>query len=215
MKYPIYTNSNKTLLIILFFILLFLIVVTILAIFLYKPIKNAFYSKKYKEYFYRKIYKIALYKDFYLINDFLFNFDGTNICCVDHILFGDKFIYFILDRYYTGNIEGKENDKSLVFTPYKGRRSYTDNPLKTIESYINSISVLTSLDKSLMVGIVLVNNECHSDVSGHSNQLYIVQAKKLSTLVKAIESRDVGKLNVEQLEKAVKSIDKMNRKRKN
>lgn len=207
-------NDNVGL-IILFFVLIFFIILFITGIFLYKPVRNALYSKKFSYYYYKKIYKVALYRDFYLINTFLFSPDGSNVCSIDHILFGDKYIYFIIDKYYLGDISGKENDKSLVFTPRKGRRAYTDNPLFTIDTYLKNLSMLTGLDKSLMIGVVMVNNDCHVSIQGDNNQCYIVQEKKFSSLIKAIESRDVGKFKEAELEKAVKSLDKMNRRRKN
>lgn len=198
---------------IVFVVVVVIIVLVILTLFLYVPVKRKIYEKKFKELYYHKIYKLALYKDYYLINDFIFQSDSS-VSCIDHILFGEKYIYFIIDLYFAGDIMGKADDKSLIYIPRRGEKCYTDNPLIRIEKYVKRVSILTNLDSSLLIGIVLVNNECHTAIMSESKQYYVIQEKRLKALVKAIESREVGKLNEEQLDRAVKSIDKMNRKRR-
>ncbi len=205
--------SNQDIIRIVFVVVVVILVLVIAFLFLYGPIKRKIYEQKFKEIYYKKIYKLALYKDYYLINDFIFSYDSM-ISCVDHILFADKYIYFIIDLYFAGDIMGKSDDKSLIYIPRKGEKCYTDNPLLKIQKYVERISMITNLDKSFLIGVVLVNNDCRTAIMSDSKQYYCVQSKRFSALVKAIESRDVGKLNEEQLDKAVKSIDKLNRKRR-
>lgn len=186
-----------------------ILVILLLSFFLiYPKIRNMLYSKNFKKYYYKKIYKTALYRDFYLINDFPFKCD-SKIALIDHILFGEKYIYFIIDKYYTGDLMGTCLDSSLIFIPRKGDKNYTDNPMNQINNYIKNISLLTNLDRSLMVGIVLVNNQCNIAVKSDLKDCYIIQEKRFSQLIKAIESRDIGTMNEEQLAKAVKNISNM------
>ena len=189
-------------------VVLTIVILLLLFFLIYPRIRNLLYSKNFKQYYYKKIYKTALYKDFYLINDFPFKFD-SRIALIDHILFGEKYIYFIIDKYYTGDLLGNAIDPSLIFIPRKGDKNYTDNPINQINNYIKNISLLTNLDQSLLIGIVLVNSQGNVAVKSELNGCYIIQEKRFYQLIKAIESRDIGTMNEEQLAKAVKNISIM------
>ena len=65
-----------------------------------------------------------------------------------------------------------------------------------------------------MIGIVLVNDDCKVAVESDSKQFYIIQRKRLASLIKAIESRPVAEINQAQLQKAVQSIAKQNKRKK-
>ena len=88
-----------------------------LAIFI--PVKRRNRSKRFKENYYKKVYSIAFNEDYYLINKFFFKVDEGKMACIDHILFGNKYIYLITDLFYEGNLSGSYDDKSLIFTTYK------------------------------------------------------------------------------------------------
>ena len=65
-----------------------------------------------------------------------------------------------------------------------------------------------------MIGIVLVNDDCKVAVQSDSKQFYIIQRKRFAALIKAIESRPVENINEAQLAKAVQSIAKQNKRKK-
>ena len=65
-----------------------------------------------------------------------------------------------------------------------------------------------------MIGIVLVNDDCKVAVQSESKQFYIIQRKRLAALIKAIESRPINNINENQLAKAVQSIAKLNKRKK-
>ena len=78
----------------------------------------------------------------------------------------------------------------------------------------SKLSSSTGIDASLMIGIVLINDDCKVEVQSDSKQFYIIQRKRLPSLIKAIESRPVEPINEKQLEKAVQSIAKLNKRKK-
>ncbi len=84
----------------------------VLAVFL---LRNLYYKKHFDESYYKKIYKMAVLDDYYLINHFTYTVDESTKTKVDHILFGDKFIYVIICKYFEGDVSGKDNDNSLIF----------------------------------------------------------------------------------------------------
>lgn len=197
-----------------FFIIVPIVVLIFLGIVLYFPIASAYRRKHFLFHFYKKVYKVAIDNDFYLINQFDFKIDSSRVATVDHILFGEKYIYVILSKYYQGDLVGKYHDKSLIFISHAGKKCYTDNPINELKNLSSKLSSSIGIDASLMVGIVLVNDDCKVAVQSDSKQFYIIQRKKFSALINAIESRPVAEINEAQLAKAVQSIAKLNKRKK-
>ena len=195
-----------------------IIVPIVLAVFVgfcfYVPIVGAYRRKNFQIHFYKQVYRVALDNDYYLINQFVFKIDSSKNATVDHILFGDKYIYVILSKYYQGDLIGKYLDKSLIFISHKGKKCYTDNPYNESKNMTSKLSSSTGIDASLMIGIVLINDDCKVEVQSDSKQFYIIQRKRLPSLIKAIESRPVETINETQLAKAVQSIAKLNKRKK-
>ena len=181
---------------------------------LYFPISHAYRAKNFQIHYYKKVYRVALDHDYFLINQFVFKIDNSKVASVDHILFGNKYVYVISSKYYQGDLVGKYHDKSLIFISHKGKKCYTDNPYNQVKFLASKLSSSTSVDPSLMIGIVLVNDDCKVAVESDSKQFYIIQRKRFAALIKAIESRPVEDINQIQLAKAVQSIAKQNRRKK-
>ena len=197
-----------------FVIIVPIVVVLFLVIVLSIPISAAYRRKKFQILFYKRVYKVALESDFYLINQFYFKVDSARLAKVDHILFGEKYIYVINSKYYEGDLVGKSTDKSLIFISHKGKKCYTDNPIIQSKQLASKLSSSTGLDASMLIGITLINDDCKVEVQSESKQFYIIQRKKFPALIKAIESRPVAKINEAQLAKAVQSIAKENKRKK-
>ena len=199
--------------------LAFVIIVPIILFFflvicLYFPISGAYRRKYFQIHFYKQVYRVALDYDYYLINQFVFKVDSSKNATVDHILFGNKYIYTIISKFYQGDLIGKYADKSLIFISHKGKKCYTDNPYNEAKFLTSKLSSSTGIDASLMIGIVLINDDCKVAVQSESKQFYIIQRKRFPALIKAIESRPVESINQTQLEKAVQSIAKQNKRKK-
>ena len=197
-----------------FVIIVPIVLFIFLFICIYIPASGAYRRKHFQIHFYKQVYKVALNNDYYLINQFVFKVDSTKNATVDHILFGNKYIYVIISKYYQGDLVGKYLDKSLIFISHKGKKCYTDNPFNEVKLLTSKLSSSTSIDASLMIGIVLINDDCKVAVQSDSKQFYIIQRKRLAALIKAIESRPVSTINETQLAKAVQSIAKLNKRKK-
>ena len=197
-----------------FVIIVPIILLIFLFICIYIPASGAYHRKHFQVHFYKQVYRVALNNDYYLINQFVFKVDSSKNATVDHILFGSKYIYVIISKYYQGDLVGKYLDKSLIFISHKGKKCYTDNPFNEVKLLTSKLSSSTSIDASLMIGIVLINDDCKVAVQSESKQFYIIQRKRLPSLIKAIESRPVSTINETQLGKAVQSIAKLNKRKK-
>ena len=197
------------------FLIIAPVVLLIFAAFcLYFPISHAYKAKHFQIHYYKKVYRVALDNDYFLINQYVFKIDNSKVASVDHILFGNKYVYVISSKYYQGDLVGKYHDKSLIFISHKGQKCYTDNPYNQVKFLASKLSSSTGVDPSLMIGIVLVNDDCKVAVESDSKQFYIIQRKRFAALIKAIESRPVADINQNQLAKAVQSIAKQNKRKK-
>ena len=197
-----------------FVIIVPIVLLLFLVITLYFPISGAYRKKFFQIHFYKQVYRVALDNDYYLINQYIFKVDSSKNATVDHILFGNKYIYTIISKYYQGDLIGKYADKSLIFISHKGKKCYTDNPYNEAKYLTSKLSSSTGIDASLMIGIILINDDCKVAVQSESKQFYIIQRKRFPALIKAIESRPVETINETQLEKAVQSIAKQNKRKK-
>ncbi len=199
---------------IVFIVVAVVVAVALLVIFIAVPLYKYNKKKKYREYCYKTVRKIADYQDYYLINEFEFNIDDNHYGMIDHVLFGEKYIYLITSNYYSGSLTGNAQDKSLILVPKKDKKRYVKNPFLTSAKLLNRLSMMTDLDPSLLIGIIVTNDDINIDVENDSKQYYIIQRSKLSALIKMIETRDIPTINEKHLERAVKAFDKIKQKRR-
>ena len=198
-----------------FLIIVPLVVAAMIFLAIYIPVHRKRIKTNFRYYYYKKLYSLAMDKDYYLINNFLFRIDQSHVARIDHILFGDKYIYICTDCYFDGNMDGKEGDTSLILISKDGKKRYEDNPLLANRKLIDKLCLITGLDQSLMIGVCIFNDDCRCSVETTSKSSYMIQINRLKPLIKAIESREIGNINKEQLASAVKAIDKLNRRNRN
>ncbi|HMM01049.1 MAG TPA: hypothetical protein PKC96_06950 [Bacilli bacterium] len=189
----------------------------LLAIFLYHPLRKYYYQKNTVRIFYRTVRKVTLYFDFYLINQMILKLDANSTANIDHIVFGDKYIYVIKDRYYSFSLKGSAADQMLISYQNKKGRSKKEvpieNPLMWNRLRIDKLALITGIDHDLFISVVLVNDDVNVDnVATTSKTEYIINRHDLYRLVQAIESRPVEPLNSEQLHAAVHDIDRINKR---
>ena len=198
-----------------------IIVAGIIFLCIYIPLRSKYKKINYRQYYHDLIYKIAVLDDYYLINDFKFKTDDCHTATIDEILIGEKYFYIITCLYFEGELTGKETDSSLIFIPKIGPRKYTDNPFLETKRIIQKLSLRTGIDTSLMIGIVLVNDNCDihiiperrkdgSEILPEEKIYFSSKRKDFEKLIHTLEKRDVGKINEEQLAGAIRDLDKMN-----
>lgn len=194
-------------------VIILIVVTAILLVFfiIYPIIRKKHIFNNFKIIYYKKIRKVADIRDYYLINNLTLKQNGKMVCKIDHVLFGDKYIYVIKDRYYRGGIKGEKEDSTWFFYDKKGKKSEMDNPMKNNELRIEKLSLLTQIDKSFFISVVIINDDCvikkMKDLNNESS--FIISSSKFQKLVKAIEQRDVQKIDENQLKFAVEDISKL------
>lgn len=182
------------------------------------PLHKKIYKARFKHRCYKSVRKVALYSDYYLINSLILPLDNQTTATMDHVLFGEKFIYVIVDRFYQGRIKGKAEDdrwlNTLTNKRKKGPQAFqVDNPLVFNRVRIEKLALITGLEEDFIISIVLTNDTIDlSEIKIDSKTDYIIHRKQLAPLVKAIETRPVNKLKAEPLHNAVQDIARLNKR---
>ena len=203
--------------IILFIFLAVLLVLVILTIIFYPKFMRNYYQKNFVSIYGKKIYKYALVNDLYLLNQLELKGNDDQLLKVDHLLFGNKYIYLITDYYLPGNIEAKEQDPSFVYVSYKkdAKKYYIDNLLIKNAEFCKKVANNLGLSPSLFIPISLVDNDADfSDFHPTIKDNYIVHIAHLKKLLDSLESRKIAPLKEEQLKYAVRDVNRLNERRK-
>lgn len=179
-------------------------------------IKDWIYQRKYMEIFHKTIIRIAEDQDYQLINPVILKLDDSTFLKIDHLLFGDKFIYVIKDEYYNGALLGRLRDQNWLFHHYdKNKGLFVKNPFLVNARRIEKLSLLTQLNENFFVSIVIVNDEAMIDrVNRGDTMSHITSIKKLPRVIAAFEDRNVMKLNAEKVQLAVNSIYQLSEENK-
>ena len=173
------------------------------------PIHNIVYRKTFRYRDYKKLMKYVEKKDYRLINNFCFNIDENTTGHFDHVVFGSKYIYLVTDQYWRMGVYGKPKDQSWIFFKDEKKRMYIDNPLEKNELRKEKLSLVTGIDKSLFVVIVVVNNDCVVDEDVLLNEQNIItKEKNLIKRIESFENQNIASINDDQLQNVVYMFDK-------
>lgn len=199
------------LMIVIYVIVGLLIVGTIIFFILRSPkikTKIEFSNERYRYIYYKKVKEIANKYDFYLVNNVEIDTRDEVVCKIDHILFANKYIYVIKDRYYRGTISGEKANKKWYFHPNDNEVFEMDSPLLQNQRRVDHLAAVTAIDRSFFISIVIINDNCvvKSNDDLNSENSFIVSLSQLPRLIKFIESRKVMNLNQSQLEKVASDI---------
>ena len=192
-----------------------LLILTVIFIIVYPTLRKIRYEKNFFNIYGRYIYRLANKDDYYLINKCSLKTYDEQIINIDHLLFGNKYIYIIKNYYFDGVIEGKANDKRwLNYKKENGKivRNSFDNPLLINEVRLQRFHDVSRIDKSFLISIILVNNDTYlsSDLNIKKDNSYFVKLSKLPHLIHEIERREVPNLNENSLKNFVLDISRLN-----
>ena len=190
----------------IFICALIFILLLLLFLIIFPFAKRHYNFKNFQKIYYKEIRKIAEINDYYLINNLVIKNNNQLICR----------IYVIKDRYYRGAISGKKEDSTWFFYSNQKKQFEMDNPMAMNEKRLEKLSLVTNIDKSFFISILVINDNC---VVKNANELnknnsFIVSKKNLRKLIKNIEKRNVKNMDQKQLEFAVQDISRLYGKNK-
>jgi len=201
----------------LFVVLAVVLVIVVFYTIFHKRILDSYIKNNFVRYYGRKIYKLARDNDYYLINQIsLENHDNTTVD-VNHLLFGNKYLYVISDYYLKGSLKAKEIDNSWIFKPFdkEEKTHYVDNPILKAKALTNELANVTSLDDSLFISIVVLNQDCEIEEYEHTeNNPFLVRINQLGKLISTLENRNVSPLEEQQVYYAVRDIARLNQNKR-
>lgn len=198
----------------LFIALAILTVLSILFFILYPIIRLKSLRNNFLPIYGRGIYKLANKYDYYLINRLKLKGNDDSLINIDHLLLANKYIFVIKDYYFDGKVVGKDEDNSWVYyygTQKHPQEKLINNPIHQNEFSLNKLSMITGLDKLMLISIILINDDADLELNIKDNEYsYVIKRKDLENLILNIEGRDVAPLNDEQLAYAVRDIASLN-----
>ncbi|MCQ2797044.1 MAG: hypothetical protein MJ241_01120 [Bacilli bacterium] len=164
----------------------------LIAWFLYTPIKNWLWRHRTPEMFYKKVLKVANDFDFYLVNNIKVKSGTRAIGVINHIIGGDKYLYLISECYFNGVVEARSDDKIWVFYSKDGKKSDFRNQIQVNNDIINAFCMSTSISKSFIRGIVIINDDCFVQrLDSGVGETILVPVSKLEYVIKKYEEDDV------------------------
>jgi hypothetical protein len=165
-------------------------------------------------YFYPIIRKTAVYYDFYLINQLEISVGANDSIFIDHLIFGDKYIYLVSDFVFKGTLSGKSQDSKWILQTKKGEEIMIDSPVYKNRELVQRLSLRTALDQTTFIAVTLVSKDTKiTDLEVNDPQNYIIDTRDFMKLILKIESRNIRPLNSEELKKRVHEIDALNLRR--
>lgn len=182
---------------------------------LYPTLKLHYVKRNLHHVFNRQLFKLATYEDHFLIPNVYVKLPGNKDVVIDHLYFGDKYIYAIKDLYFHGGLLGKPQDAQWQYYDYKHRDNhykFIPNPYVLNKQRIEKLSLVTGLDQNLFVSIILVNNDAMIHrIPESDKQEFMLNIRFVEKFITAYEKRDVPPFDLDKISKAVLDIHEMNR----
>jgi hypothetical protein len=181
--------------------------------FFYIPLKRFFWRHNQGRMFYNRVMKVARDGDYYLLNNIKMAVGDHHEVTINHLLGGDKFIYVITDCYYEGALLVKPSDPTWVHYKSQEKKENIINPLRENYFALQRLSVVSGINTSFLVGIVLLNDDCFiTDYANSDNDALLVPLSKLEKIVTAYEKKDVDPFVKKELWQIIHDLHDLNLK---
>ena len=186
-----------------------LLVIILVGIFFYKRI----YAKKhFKEVTYLRLSRLSRYNDYLLLNNYRINFDEQYIGLIDHVLISKKYIFVINDFSISGVITGSLKDRSLRVVTDKTTVKNVSNPLNYNINLIKRLNLYHRLDRDLVIGLVIVNDDSDIKIEGIDNSFMMIRRKDIAKTIHKFEKSEVKNLKENDVINFINKLDKENKK---
>jgi len=166
-------------------------------------------------YFYPVVRKTAVYYDYYLINKLEIQLGTNDSLFVDHMLFGNKYIYVINDYLFKGVLTGNRQDSKWILKDKKGQEIMVDSPLLKNKLLVEKLSLRTSIDHEKFIAITLVSKDTKiTDLDVNDSSNFVIDTRDFMKLILKIEGRDISPFIPDDLLQRVHEFDRLNLRKK-
>lgn len=197
----------------LHYIILALLIFAVIFFLSFPFIKRIVLRNKFVKYSGGKVSRISKTRKLNVVNNIkLANLNDD--VEINHIIFGKKFIYLISDLYLDGIVSGDNISKSWIYlNKFVKEVKYIPNLVNDGLEKIKTFSSLAGIDKSILIHIYLLGNECDLRIeSNNKENSYVIASRKLNLLLNKFERENVKELNEEQLNVVIEDILEKNGK---
>ena len=189
----------------IFFFLRFLLL-TLIFIF-FDDIANILSSLLKRHRVASKLKKFAIDHDFPLLSNVMIQVREDKFIKVEHILFGNKYIYVISSKCYYGYLCADTGDEKWLLYR-KDKLIHLDNPLKNNEKRVRIIANLLDDKMENFVNVVFLSRPVVASkiVSSKPRELVLLEQNFTRTIEKYEKSSNLNDFTVKSIEDATKKI---------
>ena len=188
------------------FLLLRLLILTLLFIF-FEDIANVLSSLFKNKRVNSKLKKFAIDHDFPLLSNVVIEVRENKFIKIEHILFGNKYIYVITSKCYYGYLCANTGDEKWLLYR-KDKLIHLDNPLKNNEKRIRILANLLDDKMEDFVNVVFLSRPVvvSKVVSSQPGELVLLERDFAKSIEKYEKSSNLNDFTVKSVEDATKKI---------
>ena len=154
-----------------------------------------------------KLKKFAIDHDFPLLSNVMIQVRENKFIKVEHILFGNKYIYVITSKCYYGYLcANTEDEKWLLYR--KDKLIHLENPLKNNEKRIRIVANLLDDNMENFVNVVFLSRPVVASkvITSNSRQLVLLEKDFDKSIEKYEKSSKLNDFTIKSIEDATKKI---------
>lgn len=163
----------------------------------------------------KKVLRIAKQNNSYVVIDLhLSNYNRERINA-HQVIFGKKYIYLISNFMLKGFVSGDEKDNSWIYYDNVNKKhNYLTNLYAHSEKNIRDFAGILQISPDSIVSICLVPNEVDFKIEHSENEkTLIVHYSALSTVIRRLESKQIGEFDKEQIVEKFRLLNSKNGER--
>jgi len=154
-----------------------------------------------------KLKKFAIDHDFPLLSNVVIQVRENKFIKIEHILFGNKYIYVITSKCYYGYLRADTIDEKWLLYR-KDKLIHLDNPLKNNEKRIRILANLIDDNMDNFVNVVFLSRPVVASkiVSSKIGELVLLEQNFAKAIEKYEKSSNLNDFTVKSIEEATKKI---------
>lgn len=163
----------------------------------------------------KKVLRIAKQNNSYVVIDLhLSNYNRERINA-HQVIFGKKYIYLISNFMLKGFVSGDEKDNSWIYYDNVNKKhNYLTNLHAHSEKNTRDFAGILQISPDSIVSICLVPNEVDFKIEHSENEkTLIVHYSALSTVIRRLESKQIGEFDKEQIVEKFRLLNSKNGER--
>lgn len=154
-----------------------------------------------------KLKKFAIDHDFPLLSNVLIQVREDKFIKIEHVLFGNKYIYVITSKCYYGYLVADTGDEKWLLYR-KDKLIHLDNPLKNNEKRVRILANLLDDKMENFVNVVFLSRPVVASkvVSSKMGELVLLEQNFAKTIEKYEKSSNLNDFTIKSIEDATKKI---------